>query len=415
MRLRPGPAGVPLRRGITVASLLLGACSGAERPGPVAPPVAPVINLRLESATFTQAVQDEAGTVPMISGTAAAINVIVARSRESVTEVPVVLRLFRGSSVVFTDSTRTGGILGPLTSATQTSAQFLIPASLVAADVSWQVELDPARTQPDSTHDDNLLPRGTPERVTTVTVPPIRLRLVPVILSRHGGVSGDVAPVNVDLYVQLLREIFPLGALSVTVGAAVTSDADFGVRPDTGAGVGFWTVVLRDLDGARTEAGAGDEYWYGVVPLVDGYRVLQYGGFGYLPDLPQNTGPFSRSSAGLGISRTYGANYARQILAHELGHNFGRRHAPGCGAVAPIDTAYPGLAGTISAKGNNVWSWANGLARGAADIDRATGDVMSYCTPVWVSPYTYTGVLAWRQAQQVAGRISTNRPGIAVP
>lgn len=401
------------RRVAATACLVLGACSGADRPGPVAPPIIPSVNLRLERVMFTQAVQDDAGSVPMIAGAAAAINVVVGRSRESVTEVPVVLRLFRGASVVFTDTTRTAGVLGPVTSATLTSAQFLVPSNLVASDVSWQVELDPARTQSDSTHDDNVLPRGTPEQLTALAVPPMRLRLVPVILSRHGGVAGDVAPVNVDLYARLAREIFPLGALTVTVGAAVTSDADFGVRPDTGADRGFWTVVLRDLDGARTEAGAGDEYWYGVVPVVDGYQRLVYGGFGYLPDMPQNTN--ARVSAGFGISRSIGANFAQQTLAHELGHNFGRRHAPGCGAVAPIDSAYPGLAGTISARGNNVWSWANGLARGAADVDRATGDVMSYCSPVWISPHTYNAVLAWRQASQVSGRISGNREAVAVP
>jgi hypothetical protein len=413
MRLPVDSIRVPLRRGMAAASLFVGACSGGDRPGPVAPPISPVINLRLERVMFTQAVQDEAASVPMIGGTAAAINVVVGRSRESVTEVPVVLRLFRGSSIVFTDTTRTGGVLGPLTSATGTSAQFLVPSNLVTSDVSWQVELDPLRTQPDSTHDDNVLPRVAPERLTPVTVPPVRLRLVPVILSRHGGVSGDVAPVNVDLYVRLAREIFPLGALTVTVGAPVTSDAEFGVRPDTGAATGFWTVVLRDLAGARTEAGAGDEYWYGVVPVVEGYRQLVYGGFGYIPELPQNTNFLV--SAGFGISRSIGANAAQYLLAHELGHNFGRRHAPGCGALAPIDTAYPGLAGTISATGNNVWSWANGFSRGAADVDRATGDVMSYCSPVWISPHTYKGVLAWRQATQVSGRSRGSGAAVAVP
>lgn len=397
-------------------SLFAAACGGgADRPTPVAPPPVPQVNLSLERAWPTQVVQDDDATVPLLAGTAAALNVFVGRSRESVTPVPVVLRLFRNGNLVRADTTRTVGVLGPLTVISPTSAQFLIPAGLVASDVSWQVELDPANTQPDSTRTDNRLPLSAPAPLRTLTAPTIRLRLVPVTLSRHGDITGDVSQSNVELYVRLARQIFPFGALSVTVGAPVVTDAFFGSLPGPGADVGFWSVVLRDVDGARTDAGASEEYWYGVVPVVAGHEKLVFGGYGYLPNVPQHTGSGARSGVGLGISRTISAAFAQQTLAHELGHNFGRRHAPGCGAGAPLDSVYPSPLGSISAVGHDVWSWSQGQALGAADVSRDIGDVMSYCAPKWISPYTYKAVLAWRSASLTQQRILGPLTSVAVP
>jgi hypothetical protein len=48
-------------------------------------------------------------------------------------------------------------------------------------------------------------------------------------------------------------------------------------------------------------------------------------------------------------------------------------------------------------------------------VGATTGDVMSYCLPVWVSAYTYRGVLDWRLTPNLLGRIVNDREGIAVP
>jgi len=391
------------------------ACSGGDRARVAEPPSVSRVNLRLERIVITQAVQDDDGSLPMVAGSAAAVNVIVGRSSESTVEVPVVLRLFRGTTLVFADTTRTGGILGPLTQATPTSAQFLIPATLVSPDISWQVELDPAQTQPDSTRIDNLLPRSPPEVLKTVVMPPIRVRLVPIILARHGGTTGDVTPENAELYVRLARQIYPLGTVIVTVGTPLTSNANFGALPGSGGDVNFWWQVLSEMDAARGVVGPTDEYWYGVVQLPNEYTSPVFGGFGYIPSSPQNTRSGSRVSAGLGVSRNWGMAFAQEIYAHELGHNFGRLHAPGCGAIAPIDLEYRGLGGTISAVGHDVWSLANGVSRSAQSIGRETGDVMSYCSPKWIGPYTYSAVLTWRQVPPVLGRITSAATSIAVP
>lgn len=400
---------------IPLAGATLIACSSSDRPAVLDPSDERRINLRVASVELTQATQDEAGALPMIAGRAAAVNVAVVRSVATVAEVKVVLRLSRGGRVVFSDTARTGGVLGPDIPASRTSAQFLIPDTLLADGISWQVEVDPQRQTPDSTRTDNTWPLGGPEAIRTVTVRPIRIRLIPIILSRHGGIRGDVSPSNADQYVMLARQIYPLASVTVSVGAAVTSDANFGQPAAPAADANFWQTVLAVLDGARNAAGATDEYWYGVVPYPDEYSGLVYAGYGYIPRSPNDAGMFARVSAGLSVSSRFSVPSAQQTFAHELGHNLGRNHAPGCGAVAPIDSAFPGVAGRITISGNDVWSWSTGLARSAQSVSRETGDVMSYCSPVWISPYTYRSVLTWRQAPPALGRVISTRLAVAMP
>ena len=84
----------------------------------------------------------------------------------------------------------------------------------------------------------------------------------------------------------------------------------------------------------------------------------------------------------------------RELVAHELGHNFGRFHSPGCGA-AFIDPAYPYGTGT------GGWGWT-----GTAMLNPiTTNDIMGYCNVQWISDYTWTGILNYRA---VNGRIAEN-------
>ena len=408
--MRPQLCRVPLVRRVTVivACALLAACGGDAKPV-VEVRGGDAANLRLEQVVFTQVVQDDAGTLPLITGVPAAAKVLITRSRESVDEVPVVLRLFRGGVIVHADTTRSGGVLSMARSLATASAEFLVPASLVTSDVSWQVALDPQQTRPDSTRTDNLFPAAVPERLVTVAVPALRVRLVPVVLAMHGDLSSIVTEAHAESYLRLARQIFPARGITVAVGSPVITRASFGTLP-VGGESGFWTAVLADVDRARLASTVPDEYWYGVVSLPGGYTRFVHAGYAYIPVSPTDAGQSTRTGAGLGLSDGVGAALAQETLAHELGHNFGRRHAPGCNAAAPIDTLYGGVRGSISAIGHDVWSWANSLSLGATSVSAGTGDVMSYCAPKWIGPYTWRGVLEWRLASTVASRSTHQRP-----
>ena len=79
------------------------------------------------------------------------------------------------------------------------------------------------------------------------------------------------------------------------------------------------------------------------------------------------------------------------VLPHEIGHSVGRPHTPYCGTYNRI-WYYPYADGHISAEnsGDNAFFgfhiWREGKER---VYGPQTGDLMSYCWPVWPSDWTY--------------------------
>lgn len=388
-------------RAALLATLLVacrsGTGDGPTTPQPGEPPVGDGANLRLAGVQFTQNIQNADGSLPLIAGQPIAVNVLVARSKESTGEVPVVLRIYRNTALVLSDTVRTGGVLGPSVNDATPSAQFLIPGSTVAAPLYWQVEIDPARTVGDSTRTDNLLPGPTAALLNVINVAPIPVRLVSIVLGNHGGVAGDVSASNIDRYLQTVRQTLPVGSIAASIAPPLTTMADFGETPN-GGGLNFWTRVLQELDIARLVSQQPTAYWYGAVAPPSGYTKYTFGGYGYIPIIPSAAGAGTRAAVGFGIGPNVNAAFVSKTLAHELGHNLGRLHAPSCAAGSPLDSAFPDSLGTILTTGHDVWSWAAGLARGALSVSRATGDVMGYCGNVWGSAYTWNGIMLWRQA-----------------
>jgi hypothetical protein len=72
-------------------------------------------------------------------------------------------------------------------------------------------------------------------------------------------------------------------------------------------------------------------------------------------------------------------------VAHELGHNFGRRHAP-CGGPSGVDANYPHANGGIGVYGLE--------SNGTTLHPPTRPDLMTYCSPRWVSDYSYVGVVS---------------------
>ena len=76
-----------------------------------------------------------------------------------------------------------------------------------------------------------------------------------------------------------------------------------------------------------------------------------------------------------------------RIMAHEFGHNFRLLHAP-CGGASRIDPGYPYVDGSIGAWGFDP--------RADTLVGGNTPDLMSYCSPAWISDYHYTNAARFR-------------------
>ncbi len=98
----------------------------------------------------------------------------------------------------------------------------------------------------------------------------------------------------------------------------------------------------------------------------------RYGvGIGYLTDT-------ATTSSGV---PTTDIDISLNVLVHELGHSQGRQHAP-CGGPAGIDRNFPNDTAEIDTYGYNI-------VTGAFAEPKVAKDVMAYCEPNWISPYTY--------------------------
>jgi len=360
----------------------------------------------MASAQITQGVQDSAGSIPMVlGGNPAVVNVFMRATPASAVSMRVVLRLVDAAgAVVYSDTTSTSGTIASTPSAVTPTVQFLIPATRLAPGLRWQVVRDPAGLVPDDTAANDVYPREGPVLLAVADVPPLTIRFVPIVLGANGGASALITPADFPDYLRTLKSVHPLGAVSAHVGASFTTSASFGAPP-SGGDQAFWVALVSQLDLARiADPIEPDVNWFGVVLPPAGFTFTSVGGFSYIPTNGASTGPNTRTSTAVGPRWFSRPTQARDLVAHELGHSFGRLHAPCGGAGSPLDPAYPIPGGVLDATGYDVFARANGITSTAQPVPASTGDVMGYCFPVWASSYTYKAVLAFRQPPIVAAR-----------
>jgi hypothetical protein len=108
-------------------------------------------------------------------------------------------------------------------------------------------------------------------------------------------------------------------------------------------------------------------------------------GLSYLADVPSSG---KQVGAGIGFPGTD----AGDTMVHELGHQHGRGHAP-CGATDGLDSRYPSQGDYAMA---GLGSWGLDFRSNRFQSPTRTKDMMSYCTPIWISDYNY-GLLAQRR------------------
>lgn len=360
--------------------------------------VVPVGDFAIVDAQFTQGVQTSGGTLPMVlSGDAAAVNVLMSGTAVTAPSMQVVLRLFDASgALVRTDTARTSGTPGRSPTYAAPTLQFLVPASVIATGLRWQVERDPKHLLPDDSSANDVFPRSGRAALATIAVPPLTVRFVPIVLASNAGTTANVPDASIPQYLQTLLRVHPLGLVSAHVGTAFTTNASFG-SPPTGGAAAFWQQLISELDLARlADPVEPTANWFGVVLPPAGFTFTSYGGFSYIPSSGTNTGANTRTSAAVQVGWFNNPLQSRDLVAHEIGHTFGRQHAPCGGAGAPLDPNFPVAGGLIDFAGHDVYSWATGATSFAATIPTTTGDVMGYCNPVWSSTYTYGAVLNFR-------------------
>jgi hypothetical protein len=364
-------------------------------------------NLAVHSVLLTQTVQRPDGGVPLIErGNPVLVSVFATLDRPfpagPVPRVRVVA--YKGAVQVLTDERQMTGVAGTSWEHGTPVHQVVLPNTIAEPGLRVLVTLNPDGVLSEATLSDNTWPlSGQPMNVAVVSVPPLQVHFVPIFLT-NGGSTGTVSAGTLPEYLYATRQLHPVAQIDASIGGVFSTDVPFGDGQSSA-----WTAILQQLDVLRVSEGT-DRYYVGALRPPPGVSFVQFGGFAYIPFDPYSTGPSTRTAVVVGVGWFNRARHTTELVAHELGHTMGRRHAP-CGGAAGPDPLYPYTSASIGAYGYDLYSYSlntNGLpvAYGPA----SASDVMSYCTPAWISDYNYvallnarTGVAAAANAEPAGG------------
>ncbi len=333
----------------------------------------PTLNLSVAGAYITQSSQRFDGSVPLIAGRSAFLRVFVTANELNSAAPRVRARFYRNGELVTTGQMNPVGE-SVVTTVNERSAPdswgMVLPAALLTGGLSYIVDVDPDNTVREIDEADNRYPAsGTPIALDVRSVPPLEIRFVPIETSVNSFV-GNVTDARVPDLLSATLRMFPVSAYTASVRSNFTTGA---AVPATSSEA-TWVQILGEVNALRLAEGTAAHY-VGIlkVPYTSGIA-----GIGYVPGK---------------TVLSWDASSAASTIAHELGHNWNRRHAP-CGGPSGVDLGYPYPNARIGVYGFDV--------AGGVVIDSERRDVMSYCGPEWVSDYTYEAVLNYRGSSPAA-------------
>jgi hypothetical protein len=257
---------------------------------------------------------------------------------------------------------------------------FNLPAKWLTSGTGYTLQLDPGQVITETIETNNRYPAAGIESIPVVNTPVLDVVIVPVTYARPGA-PVTTPPVNDLSYLTWMpAQVYPVSRVNYTVRSTpYTFTGD--LREDSG-----WSQLLDEITAIHAVEDPGqDKIYYGLVDFftVDGCNPSCTGGIGWLNE---PTAPLLKTAAGVAVFPSRPEEVSR-TLAHEVGHNYGRRHAP-CYEGLVIDwyqdQNYPYEKGKIGQWGYNT---ANGQF-----IPNTTADYMGYCYPTWTSDYTRYGI-----------------------
>ncbi len=328
------------------------------------------LNLSVAGVQLIQSTQRADGSVPMVAGRDALLRVFATANGANSAHPVVRVRLFQGATQVDSVDVTAPSASVPQVADTATLANswnVLLPGARVMSGLSYQVEVDPGDAVPETNEADNRWPGGTARQPVTVqTVPLFDLTFVPIRQS-VSNLTGQVSAANKDAFAAVTRSMWPLNATSIGVHATYTTSAPAYQAND---GNGAWSQTLSEISALKSADASASDY-VGILQVTYGGGIAGLGYVGYPVAIAWDK-----------------ASSAPGVIAHELGHNFGRSHAP-CGNPSGPDPQYPYINADIG-------TWGLDLPALSLKAPGTYKDLMSYCNPDWVSDYNYLAVLAAR-------------------
>ncbi|MFY9560717.1 MAG: IPT/TIG domain-containing protein [Terriglobales bacterium] len=343
------------------------------------------LDLTIDGLYITQATQEYPNPiVPLVQNRSAWVRVFV-RANQANTATPQVKVDFIKGATTNTLTINAGSGSVPLSIDPENAAaswNAAVSASWIQAGTQVVATVDPTNAIPEADETNNTFSQNLDVR----NLKTWKVTLIPVHTGDgNQGVVENGTRTRND-WVDFAKRIHPVpDAIDVTVGSVMNSSVT--TLQSNGNG---WNTVLNELQAKRAADGVTDRYYYGAVHTTYGSGVAGLGFVG------------APEAIGWDVTGSFPS-----VLAHEEGHNFGRQHSP-CGNPAGVDPNYPYPGAIIGVPGWDVFAASNNLKGSSTYVD-----IMSYCSPLWVSDYTYVGVLNFRAASAI-GIIVPGPGGAAV-
>ena len=199
----------------------------------------------------------------------------------------------------------------------------------------------------------------------------LNVTLLPV---RTNSRMPDTGPSTLQLYREYLEAMYPVAQVNFTIGKQIETDYPIN-----------WTTLVEQIRAQRkADSPAKNVYYYGLVKPTETLSAYCKSGctagIGYVSPAKQTS---TRAAVGL----AFGDEVTAATMAHEIGHNHGRNHAP-CSPskISGVDDDYPVEDGRV-----DVWGY--DARKQVFYAPTSTNDIMGYCDPKWSSAYTYKGLL----------------------
>jgi hypothetical protein len=188
----------------------------------------------------------------------------------------------------------------------------------------------------------------------------------------HGNPTDIAAPSGLDLVNTLVYvgKTYPISGFNYTACTVIDFNGDLTVGGGGGCGTG-WNQLFGTIWNMRAAS----------TPDANGNRDVFVG---LLPSGVPTSGVSGCGGGGVAVAYVGTGS----VFAQEIGHAFGRAHAP-CGNPGGPDPNYPTYNSYPSA---SIGEFGVDTSNMQVFNPGSTYDFMSYCGPPWISPYTWVGL-----------------------
>jgi len=246
-----------------------------------------------------------------------------------------------------------------------------VPASAVGSDTSYAVEVVECSAASGRALTTRF-PRSGEAALSARKTGNLKLRIIPVLIDNAGASRvPDTSAAALSVYRNFIEAMYPIEHAELTVGKQISTSYPI-----------EWTTLVEQIRAQRaSDAPAPDVYYYGMVQPTEtlaGYCSQGCtAGVGYVA-------PLSSAGVRVAVGLAYADELSASTLAHELGHNHGRKHAPCPADISGVDENAPG-------DGLETWGYDS---RNKQFLDPSmTFDIMGYCPGKWVSDYNYRALV----------------------